>query len=159
MKMENKPDISVVTNVSPNHLDWHKDMDEYVEAKKNIFKHQDKTLLTRFFSCHAVLLCCFAELQHTTPPNYTNFNIIHHLSCFVNILNAKNLTFLPHQPFLGTKPQQSASKPAKNPIILLSLWVVCALARVIHNVRARESDTENTEKKTKQPRSQIMMLF
>jgi len=29
-----------VTNLAPNHLDVHKDMDEYVEAKKNIFRHQ-----------------------------------------------------------------------------------------------------------------------
>ena len=36
MKMENKPDISVVTNVSPNHLDWHTGMDEYISAKRKI---------------------------------------------------------------------------------------------------------------------------
>ena len=38
--MQRSPEIAVVTNVSPNHLDVHKDMDEYVEAKKNIFKFQ-----------------------------------------------------------------------------------------------------------------------
>ncbi len=31
---------AVVTNLSPNHLDWHKDMSEYEEAKKNIYKFQ-----------------------------------------------------------------------------------------------------------------------
>lgn len=35
------PDIAVITNLSPNHLDIHKDMDEYVDSKKNIFLHQD----------------------------------------------------------------------------------------------------------------------
>ena len=34
------PHIAVVTNISPNHLDYHKDMQEYIEAKKNIFIHQ-----------------------------------------------------------------------------------------------------------------------
>lgn len=34
------PFISVVTNVAPNHLDWHKNMDEYVEAKEHIFRNQ-----------------------------------------------------------------------------------------------------------------------
>ncbi|MEE1279910.1 MAG: UDP-N-acetylmuramoyl-L-alanine--D-glutamate ligase, partial [Oscillospiraceae bacterium] len=29
-------------NISPNHLDVHRDMDEYVSAKKNIFLHQHK---------------------------------------------------------------------------------------------------------------------
>ena len=34
------PHIAVITNLSPNHLDVHKDMDEYVNAKKNVFLHQ-----------------------------------------------------------------------------------------------------------------------
>ncbi len=38
--MHHSPDIAVVTNLAPNHLDVHKDMDEYVEAKTNIFKFQ-----------------------------------------------------------------------------------------------------------------------
>jgi UDP-N-acetylmuramoylalanine--D-glutamate ligase len=37
--MTMSPDISVVTNLSPNHLDYHTSMDEYVAAKKNIFLH------------------------------------------------------------------------------------------------------------------------
>ena len=28
--------IAVVTNVTPNHLDHHKDMQEYIDAKRNI---------------------------------------------------------------------------------------------------------------------------
>ena len=32
--------IAVVTNLAPNHLDMHRDMDEYVDAKKNIFLRQ-----------------------------------------------------------------------------------------------------------------------
>lgn len=35
------PDVAVITNLSPNHLDIHKDMNEYVNSKKNIFLHQD----------------------------------------------------------------------------------------------------------------------
>ncbi|MCX7749801.1 MAG: UDP-N-acetylmuramoyl-L-alanine--D-glutamate ligase [Clostridia bacterium] len=38
--MRKSADTAVVTNVSPNHLDVHKSMDEYVDAKKNIFKYQ-----------------------------------------------------------------------------------------------------------------------
>ena len=40
MDMTRSPHIAVVTNLAPNHLDVHKDMEEYVEAKKNIFKFQ-----------------------------------------------------------------------------------------------------------------------
>ena len=38
--MSESAPISVVTNVAPNHLDYHKDMDEYTNAKKNIFLNQ-----------------------------------------------------------------------------------------------------------------------
>lgn len=34
------PGTAVVTNVAPNHLDHHRDMDEYVNAKRNILLHQ-----------------------------------------------------------------------------------------------------------------------
>ena len=43
MGMEISPDISVITNISPNHLDKHKSYEEYIEAKKNIFNYQDST--------------------------------------------------------------------------------------------------------------------
>ncbi|NLJ30293.1 MAG: UDP-N-acetylmuramoyl-L-alanine--D-glutamate ligase [Clostridiales bacterium] len=41
ISMRRSPDIAVVTNVTPNHLDMHKDMREYVDAKKNILLHQN----------------------------------------------------------------------------------------------------------------------
>lgn len=39
MKMTRSPDVAVITNISPNHLDWHRDFDEYIDAKRNIFRH------------------------------------------------------------------------------------------------------------------------
>ena len=42
MNMKVSPQISVITNITPNHLNVHKDYEEYIEAKKNIFKYQDK---------------------------------------------------------------------------------------------------------------------
>jgi len=36
MGMRRAPDAAAITNVTPNHLNWHTDMVEYVEAKKNI---------------------------------------------------------------------------------------------------------------------------
>ncbi len=71
MDMERSPQIAVITNLAPNHLDVHKDMAEYVQAKTNIFNYQtyrDKLILnadnditsgfvgqgtTRFFSRQA----------------------------------------------------------------------------------------------------------
>ncbi len=44
---ERSVDVAVVTNLSPNHLNWHTDMDEYVAAKTNIFRHKEcKALIT-----------------------------------------------------------------------------------------------------------------
>ena len=40
ISMRNSPDVSIVTNMSENHLDVHKDMPEYIDAKRNIFLHQ-----------------------------------------------------------------------------------------------------------------------
>ena len=40
MTMKKSPKTAVVTNVAPNHLDIHRDMDEYVDAKRAVFKHQ-----------------------------------------------------------------------------------------------------------------------
>ena len=40
--MDISPDISVVTNIYPDHLNVHKSYEEYREAKKNIFKHQSE---------------------------------------------------------------------------------------------------------------------
>ncbi len=40
ISMRKSPDVAVVTNLSPNHLDMHKDMQEYIDAKKNVFLHQ-----------------------------------------------------------------------------------------------------------------------
>ena len=40
MDMERSPQRALITNLAPNHLDIHKDMQEYVDAKKNIFRFQ-----------------------------------------------------------------------------------------------------------------------
>ena len=45
MTMKKGADTAVVTNLSPNHLDVHKDMEEYVEAKRNICIGNELTVL------------------------------------------------------------------------------------------------------------------
>ncbi len=71
MDMRHSPHIAVVTNLAPNHLDVHRDMTEYVEAKKNIFHYQmaDDVLvlnldnaITAGFSGNGTTLC-FSRVQ------------------------------------------------------------------------------------------------
>ena len=47
-RMVQSPHVAAITNVTPNHLNWHTDMQEYIDAKTNIFTHQsanDKVVL------------------------------------------------------------------------------------------------------------------
>ncbi|HJH62068.1 MAG TPA: UDP-N-acetylmuramoyl-L-alanine--D-glutamate ligase [Firmicutes bacterium] len=41
LTMRQSPNVAVITNLSPNHLDVHRDMEEYVQAKRNIFAYQE----------------------------------------------------------------------------------------------------------------------
>lgn len=41
--MTHSPHVAVITNVTPNHLDWHKDYNEYINAKKRILASLKKT--------------------------------------------------------------------------------------------------------------------
>ncbi|MBQ4516041.1 MAG: UDP-N-acetylmuramoyl-L-alanine--D-glutamate ligase, partial [Clostridia bacterium] len=43
--MRKSPDVAVITNISPNHLDMHKDYQEYIDAKKNIMLYQNSEQL------------------------------------------------------------------------------------------------------------------
>ena len=50
MDLRRSPQIAVITNLAPNHLDIHKDMEEYVEAKTHVFtaqKENDVLILNR----------------------------------------------------------------------------------------------------------------
>ena len=42
MEMEVSPHISVITNITPNHLNIHSSYEEYIDSKKTIFKYQNE---------------------------------------------------------------------------------------------------------------------
>ena len=42
-RIKRSPHVAVVTNISPNHLDWHGNMDAYIQAKQHILRHQSPT--------------------------------------------------------------------------------------------------------------------
>ena len=60
MTMEHSPDIAVVTNLAPNHLDVHTSMSEYIAAKENIFTHQSESGLLVVNQDNPIT-CGFAE--------------------------------------------------------------------------------------------------
>lgn len=41
-RIRRSPHLAILTNIAPNHLDWHGTMDEYVKAKQNIVRYQTR---------------------------------------------------------------------------------------------------------------------
>ena len=63
ISMRKSPSIAVVTNVTPNHLDHHKDMDEYVGAKKNIYLWQDSDSVAVFNAANDITVQMAGEAR------------------------------------------------------------------------------------------------
>ncbi len=49
--MTRSPYSAAITNISPNHLNWHTDMNEYIRAKENIFLHDGNERLVLNYGC------------------------------------------------------------------------------------------------------------
>lgn len=43
--LKRSPTRAAITNITPNHLNWHTGMEEYIEAKANIYRHAPNTYL------------------------------------------------------------------------------------------------------------------
>ena len=74
--MKESPSVAAVTNVTPNHLNWHTGMDEYIDAKANIFRHQTQNgrvvlnyenETTRKYAEEARGSVCFFSSKRTPP--------------------------------------------------------------------------------------------
>ncbi|MBQ9112896.1 MAG: UDP-N-acetylmuramoyl-L-alanine--D-glutamate ligase [Clostridia bacterium] len=46
MTLTDAPERAAITNISPNHLDWHTGMDEYIASKKNITSDRTRRFVT-----------------------------------------------------------------------------------------------------------------
>ncbi len=51
--MTKSPELAAITNVTPNHLNWHTGMEEYTAAKTNIFRHVGNRRLVLNYGCEA----------------------------------------------------------------------------------------------------------
>ncbi len=57
------PDVAVITNMAPNHLDIHKDYQDYIDAKKQIFKNQRPDAKLVLNHDNAVTSACAGEAK------------------------------------------------------------------------------------------------
>ena len=86
ISMRKSPDVAVVTNLAPNHLDIHKDMQEYIDSKKNIILHQnafskavlnlDNEITNGFSEAVRGQLCKFSVRQAVENGAYLNSTTI-----------------------------------------------------------------------------------
>jgi len=63
MGMEVSPDISVITNITPNHLNVHSSYEEYIDAKKNLFKYQNKDGIVVLNNDNEITKACKVEAE------------------------------------------------------------------------------------------------
>lgn len=100
--MTRSADVAVVTNLSPNHLDIHKDMEEYIAAKTNIFRHQDKNgvlivnhnnEITDSFKANGTLLkFCFGKKPDTDGAYFENGSLYYFENgVSIKVLNRKDI--------------------------------------------------------------------
>ncbi len=61
--MSCSPDVSLITNLAPNHLDVHPDYEDYVQAKKQIFLQQSPSALLVLNADNADTAACAAEAK------------------------------------------------------------------------------------------------
>lgn len=65
-----KPKVSLVTNITPDHLNWHKTFENYVTSKKKILKNQDKSDFAVLNYDDKIV----REMQHDTNANIIFFS-------------------------------------------------------------------------------------
>ena len=67
--MKRSPYAAAITNVTPNHLNWHTGMEEYTRAKENIFLHPGNERLVLNWGCEAT-----REMAELTNADITFFS-------------------------------------------------------------------------------------
>ena len=74
--LEKSPHIAVILNITLDHLDWHKDKKEYVDAKKNIVNYQkanDFVVLNHdFASSRGFSKCSYGKVKYFSKSKRVN---------------------------------------------------------------------------------------
>lgn len=77
MDMKTSPEIAVITNISPNHLDKHKYYEEYIKAKENIFRNNDGILVLNYDNEVTNKITSSREIRYFSKETKTNAFYIH----------------------------------------------------------------------------------
>lgn len=94
MNMRVSPSISVITNISPNHLDYHKDYQEYIDAKTCIYKNSDGILVLNKDNEITSKLTSTREIRYFSRYQKTNYFYVSDNNIYYKdklIINTKDL--------------------------------------------------------------------
>jgi UDP-N-acetylmuramoylalanine--D-glutamate ligase len=131
------PDVALITNLHPNHLDRHGDMSAYAHAKQQIFKnHTDKSSLVLPYDLyvsdyyrealqnHPGKLYLFSATTRDALVHETfSSNVI-----FVYALDEHKSTIIRHSPHDGLQTSEVISLTQLPSITMLENWLaICAL--------------------------------
>ena len=93
------PDIAVVTNISPNHLDKHRDFQDYIDAKREILLHQtpDCRLILNADDAHTPYYEGFAKarVSHFSDRQVTGEGAFVRDGAIVRVSGGRERTVLP----------------------------------------------------------------
>ncbi len=113
--LDKSPSISVITEIFPDHMDVHKDLQEYLDAKSNICRHQEPTGAVFYFSDNRpgakIASFCPGKQYMVNAPNDLNKNkllasaVAKYLGCPEATIRkvTENFKGLPHRLELVSK--------------------------------------------------------
>lgn len=113
--LDRSPNVSVITEIFPDHMDVHKDLQEYLTAKSNICRHQEATGAVFYFSDNRpgakIASFCPGKQYMVNAPNDLNKNkllasaVAKYLGCPEATIRtvAENFKGLPHRLELVSK--------------------------------------------------------
>ena len=91
------PYCAVITNVTPNHLNWHTSMEEYIDSKKNLYRYQNA-------GCRLVLNAeneITRKMEEEASATVTLFSIVNHWNAFFDgVIYINSGTKKPLQTYL-----------------------------------------------------------
>ncbi|MDO8466549.1 MAG: UDP-N-acetylmuramoyl-L-alanine--D-glutamate ligase [bacterium] len=113
--LDKSPDVAVITDIFPDHMDVHKDLEEYLAAKSNICNHQVNPGVVFYFSDNRpgakIASLCLGKKIAVNAPNNLNKNrilaaaVAKHLGCQEKVIatTLENFRGLEHRLELVTK--------------------------------------------------------